>query len=81
MIMSYDLFSFSPSVQFSSVTQSCPTLCDNKDGSMPGFPLHHQLSELAQTRVQLVGDAIQPSHHLSHPFPPAFNVSQHQGLF
>ena len=67
-------------VQFSSVTQSCPTLCDLMDCSMPGFPIHHQLPELAQTHVHRVGDAIQPSHPLSSP-SPTFNLSQHQGLF
>ena len=51
------------------------------DCSTPGFPVHHQLLELAQTRVHRVGDAIQPSHPLLSPFPPAFNLSQHQGLF
>ena len=66
--------------QFSSVAQSCPALCDRMDCSMPGFPVHHQLSELAQTHVHGVGDAIQPSHPLSSPSPPAFNLSQHQGL-
>ena len=79
--MSYNLLSFPPSVQFSSVAQSCPTPCDNMDSSTPGLLVHHQLPELAQTRVQRVGDAIQPSHHLSSPFPPAFNISQHQGLY
>ena len=64
-----------------SVAQSCPTPCDNMDSSTPGLLVHHQLPELAQTRVQRVGDAIQPSHHLSSPFPPAFNISQHQGLY
>ena len=68
------------SVQFSSVTQSYLTLCDPVDGSTPGFPVHHQLPELAQTHVHQVGDAIQPSHPLSSPPPPAFNPSQHQGL-
>ena len=67
--------------QFRSVTQSCPTLCDPMDCSTPGLPVHHQLLELAQTPVHLVGDAIQPSHPLSSPSPPAFNLSQHQGLF
>ena len=67
--------------QFSSVTQSCPTLCDPMDCSTSGFPVHHQLPELAQTHVHWVGDAIQPSHSLSFPSPPAFNLSQHQGLF
>ena len=58
-------------VQFSSVTQSCATLCDPMDCSTPGFPVHHQLPELAQTCVHRVGDAIQPSHPLSSPSPPA----------
>ena len=69
------------SVQFSSVTQSCLTLEDPMDCSMPGFPAHHQLPELAQTHVHWAGDAIQPSHPLSSSSPPAFNLSQHQGLF
>ena len=64
-----------------SVTQSCLTLCDPTDCSMPCFPVHHQLPELAQTHVHWVGDAIQPSHPLSSPSPPVFNLSQHQGLF
>ena len=65
----------------SSVTQSCPTLCDPMDCSTPGLPAHHQLPELIQTRIQWVSGAIQPSHpHLSHS-PPAFNLSWHQGLF
>ena len=64
-----------------SVTKSCPTLCDPMDCSRPGFPVHHQLPELAQTHVHRVGDAIQSSHPLSSPSPPAFNLSQHQGLF
>ena len=67
--------------QFSSVTQSCPTLWNPMDCSTPGFPFHHQLPELAQTHVHRVGDVIQPSHPLSSPSPPAFNLSQHQGLF
>ena len=66
---------------FSSVTQSCPALCDPMDHSTPGFPIHHQLLELAQTHVHWVSDAIQPSHPLSSPSPPAFNLSQHQSLF
>ena len=66
---------------FSSVTHSCPTLWDLMDCSTPGFPVLHQLPELAQTHVHRVGDAIQPSHPLSFPSPPAFNLSQHQGLF
>ena len=69
------------SVQFSSVTQSCLTLCDLLNCRMPGFPVHHQLLELTQTHVHRVGDAIQPSHPLSSPLPPALSLSQHQGLF
>jgi len=69
------------SVQFSSVAQSCPTLCDPMDYSMPGYSVHHQLSELTQTHVRQVGDAIQPSHPLLSPSPPALNRSHHQGLF
>ena len=65
----------------SSVAQLCLTLCDPMDCSMPGFRVHHQLPELAQTHVHRVSDAIQPSHPLSCPSPPAFNLSQHQGLF
>ena len=61
------------SLQFSLVTQSCPTLCDPMDCSKPGFPVHHQLLDLAQTHVHQIGDAIQPSHPLSSPSPPAFN--------
>ena len=67
--------------QFSSVTQSCLTLCNPMDCSTPGFPVHHQFLELAQTHVHQVGDAIQPSHPLLSPSPPAFNLFQHQGLF
>ena len=69
------------SVQLSSVGQSCPTLCDPMDYTMPGFPVLHQLPELAQTHVHRVSDAIQPSHPLSSLSPPAFNLSQHQGFF
>ena len=69
------------SVQFSSVAQSCPTLCDPVDCSTPGLPVHHQLLEFTQTHVHWVGDAIQPSHPLLSPSPPALNLSQHQGLF
>ena len=69
------------SVRFSSAAQSCPTLCDPVDCSVPGFPVHHQFPELAQTHVHPVGDTIQPSHLLLSPSPPAFNLSQHQGLF
>ena len=67
--------------QFSSVSQSCPTLCDSMNCSMPGLPVHHQLPEFTQTHVHRVGDATQPSHHQSSPSPPAHNPSQHQGLF
>ena len=68
------------SVQFSSVAQSCPTLCDIMNRSMPGLPIHHQLPEFTQTHVHRVSDAIQPSHPLSSPSPPAPSPSQHQGL-
>ena len=68
-------------IQFSSVIQSCPTLRDPIDHSTPGLPVHHQLPESAQTHVHQVGDAIQPSHPLSSPSPPAFKLSQNQGLF
>ena len=69
------------SVQFSSVAQSCLTLWDPMNRSTPGLPVHHQLPEFTQTHVHQVGDAIQPSHPLSSPSPPAPNPSQHQGLF
>ena len=67
--------------QFSSVAQSCPTLCDPMNRSTPGLPVHHQLPESTQTRVHWVGDAIQPSRPLSSPSPTALNLSQNQGLF
>ena len=67
--------------QFRSVTQSCPTFCDPMDCCTPGFPILHQLVELAQTHIHQVDDAIQPSHPLSSPSSPAFNLFQHQGLF
>ena len=66
-------------ISFQSLSHVQP--CDPMDCSMPGFPVHHQLLELAQTHVHWVGDAIQPSHPLSSPSPPAFNLSQHQGFF
>ena len=69
------------SVQSSSVSQSCLTLCDPMDCSTLGFPVHHQLPEFTQTHVHRVSDTIQPSYPLSSPSPPAFNLSQHQGLF
>ena len=68
------------SVQFSSVAQSHPTLCDPMNRSTPGLPVHHQFPKFTQTHVHWVGDAIQPSHPLSSPSPPAPNPSQHQGL-
>ena len=71
----------STSVQFSLVAQSCLTLCNPMGLSMPGFPVHHQLLELAQTHVHRDGDGIQPSHRLLSPSPPALNLFQHQGLF
>ena len=67
--------------QFSSVAQLCPTLCDSMNRSSPGLPAYHQLLEFTQTHVHSVRDAIQPSHPLSSPSPPALNLSQHQGLF
>ena len=67
--------------QFSSVAQSCSTLCEPMNCSTPGLPVHHQLPEFTQTHVHWVSDAMQPSHPLSSPFPPAFNLSQHQGRF
>ena len=70
-----------PKMEFGSVAQSCPTLCDPMDCSTSGLPVHHQLLELAQTHVHSVGDAIQPYHPLSSPSSPSFNLSQHQGLF
>ena len=79
---SWNWFWINPSsVQFSLVTQSCPTLCNPMDCSMPGFPVHHQLWEFTQTHVHWVSDDIQLSHPLSSPSPPTFNLSQYQGLF
>ena len=68
-------------IQFSSVVQSCSTLCDPINHSKPGLPVHHQLPEFTQTHVHRISDAIQPSHPLSFPSPPALNLSHHQGLF
>ena len=68
-------------VQCSSVDQACPTLCDPMDRSTPGLPVHHPLLELGQTPVHQFSDALQPSHPLASPSTPAFNTSQHQGLF
>ena len=73
--------SFPIVIQFSSVAQSCPTLCDPMNHSMTGLPVHHQLPEVTQTHVHCVGDAIQLSHPLLSPSPPVLNLSQHQGLF
>ena len=67
--------------QFSSVAQSCPTLCDPMNHSTPGLAVHHHLPEFTQTHVHQFGDAIQPSHPLSYPSPPSPSPSQHQGLF
>ena len=78
--LSFSLLPFS-SVQFSSVAQSCLTLCDPMNHSTPGLPVHQQLPESTQTHVHRLSDAIQPSHPLLSPFPPAFNLFQHQGLF
>ena len=69
------------SFQFSSVAQSCLTLCDPMECSMSGFLVHHQLLEPTQTQVHRIGGTIQPSHPLLSPSPPTFNLSQHQGLF
>ena len=70
-----------PQLQFSSVAQLCPTLCNPMNRSTPGLPVHHQLLEFTQTHVHQVSDPIQPSHPLSSSSPPALNLSQHQGLF
>ena len=76
-----DLISLLFCSQFSPVSQSCPTLCDPMNRSTPGLPVHHQLPEFTQTPVHQVSDAIQPSHPLSSPSPPAPSPSQHQSLF
>ena len=82
LIMYYNVFLvIENSVQFRSVAQSCPALCNSMNHSMPGLPMDHQLLEFTQTYVHRVGDAIQPFHPLLFPSPPALNVSQHQGLF
>ena len=74
------MINLSNHIQFSSTAQSCPTLCNPMDWNMPGFSVH-QLPEHTQTHVHCAGDVIQPSYLLSSPSPPAFNLSQHQGLF
>ena len=81
MNSSLSMFQQTHSVQFSSVAQSCPTLCNFMNCNTPGFPVSHQLPELAQTHVHWVGDAIHQSHPLLPPSNPAFNLSQHHGLF
>ena len=80
VMMSVLIYSKLP-FRFSSVAQSCQTLCDPMDCSTPGFPVYHQLLEPTQTHIHWVGDAIWPSHSLSSPSPPTFNFFQHQGLF
>ena len=75
------IYTMEYSVQFSSVAQSCPTLCNPMKCSLPGLPVHHQFPEFTQTHVHRVSDAIQPSHPLSSPSPPAPNPSKHQSLF
>ena len=75
------LFFYAISVQFGSVTQLCLTLCDPMKCSTPGLHIHHKLSEGTKTHIYLVGDAIQPSHCMSTPSPPALNRSQNQSLF
>ena len=81
MILVFWMLSFKPAFQFSSVAQSCPTLCDPMNRSTPGLPVHHQLPEFTQTHTHRVSDAIQSSHPLSSPSPPSPNPSQHQSLF
>ena len=79
-ISTYWFLLFSNHHPFTLVAQSCPTLCDPMNHSTPGFPVHHQLPEFTQTHVHWVNDAIQPSHPLSSPSPPAPNLSQYQGI-
>ena len=80
-LISFSTFSLFSSVQYNSVTQSCPTLCDPMNHSKPGLPVHHHLPEFTQTHVHRVRDAIQPSHPRLSPSPSAPNASQHQSLF
>ena len=79
-VLLYSTMNYIQWVQFSSVIQSCPILCNPMNRSMPGLPVHYQLPESTQTKVHWIGDTIQPSHPLSFPSPPALNLSQHQGL-
>ena len=81
MTLSKLLFLSTKWAQFTSVAQSYPTLCDPVDCSTPDLPVHHQLQEFTQIHIHRVGDAMQPSHPLSSPSPPALNLSQHQDLF
>ena len=81
LLLPPSIFPSLSSVQFSSVAQSCPTLCNPMNRSTPGLPVHHQLPEFIQTHVHRVSDVIQSSHPLSSPSPPAPNPSQHQSLF
>ena len=81
MVFVFLFLTYFSSVQLSSVAQSCPTICDPMNHSMPGLPVHHQLPEFTQPPVHGVSDAIQPSHPLSSPSPPAPKTSQHQSLF
>ena len=81
IILCLSVYDHDKSFHFSSVTWLRPTLCNPMDCSMPDFPVHHQLLEIAKTHVHRVSDAIQPSYPLSSPSPPAFNLSQHQGLY
>ena len=80
LIVASSILTSLSSIQLSQ-SVSCPTLCDPMDWSTPSFPVHHQLPELAQTHIHWVSDAIQPSHPLLSPSPPAFNLFQHQSLF
>ena len=80
-VLAFKCLPYTMRPQFSSITQLSPTLCDLMDCSISGFPVLHYLLEFAQTHVHRVGDAIQPSHPLSSPSPPAFNFSQHQNFF
>ena len=80
-IETFFFFFLQSNSRFSSVTQLCPTLCDPMNRSTPGLPVHHQLPDFTHTDAHRVSDAIQPSHPLSSPSPPAPNPSQHQSLF